>query len=211
MDISVVEAFQAALLSMDRAQAKAAFEAADGSRGPLEKIDGLVVPALEAIGRGWVAGSAALSQVYMSARICEELMDSILPPASSLRKRSPTTAICVLLDYHMLGKRIVHSMLRAAGHEILDYGRVTVEELARKVPADGIEVLLVSVLMLPSALRVRELRKALDGAGSRVKIVVGGAPFRLDPELWTDVEADAMGATASEAVELVRRMGAATS
>jgi methanogenic corrinoid protein MtbC1 len=211
MENRMLDDFVSALLGMNTEGARAALDHASGSLSPLARIESLVVPALEHIGREWEAGRAALSQVYMSGRICEDLVDTILPRESSDRRRAPAAAICVLLDHHMLGKRIVYSLLRAAGYEIRDYGRATVEELARKVPADGIEILLVSVLMLPSALRVRQLREALDRAGCRAKIVVGGAPFRLDPELWKEVKADAMGTSASEAVELVRRMAGARS
>jgi methanogenic corrinoid protein MtbC1 len=36
--------------------------------------------------------------------------------------------------------------------------------------------------------------------------VVGGAPFLLDDELWKEVGADAMGRSASEAIEIVEAM-----
>jgi methanogenic corrinoid protein MtbC1 len=86
--------------------------------------------------------------------------------------------IAVLEDYHLLGKRIVYSILRASGFAVRDYGRRTVEELVRLVQADEIEIPLISTLMLPSALRVKELRKQLSAADLPFKIVVGGAPFR---------------------------------
>jgi methanogenic corrinoid protein MtbC1 len=41
---------------------------------------------------------------------------------------------------------------------------------------------------------------------SDVKIVVGGAPFRFDKELWIEVEADAFGNDSSEAVAIVTKM-----
>jgi len=68
---------------------------------------------------------------------------------------------------------------------------------------DGIKILLISVLMLPSALKVREVREKLDGSGLNIKIVVGGAPFLFDDKLWKEVGADAMGRYASEAVTII--------
>jgi methanogenic corrinoid protein MtbC1 len=59
--------------------------------------------------------------------------------------------------------------------------------------------------MLPSALQVREVRAGLWAAGANVRVIVGGAPFRLDTQLWREVGADAMGRNAAEAIELVRR------
>ena len=58
--------------------------------------------------------------------------------------------------------------------------------------------------MLPSALKIKELRAKLDVAGLAVKLVVGGAPFRFDPQLWREVGADACGQNALEAIEIVR-------
>ncbi|MDZ7777050.1 MAG: hypothetical protein U5L09_16260 [Bacteroidales bacterium] len=53
------------------------------------------------------------------------------------------------------------------------------------VHKEKIKILLLSVLMLPSALHVKDLKQKLNGTG--VKIVVGGAPFRFDENLWKEV------------------------
>lgn len=172
-------------------------------RTPIQFVESLVLPALERIGEGWEQGRVALSQVYMSGRICEELVDIILPPGEPARKNQPRMAVATLEDHHLLGKRIVYSALRASGFEVLDYGRMGVDELVDRVREDGVRILLVSTLMLPSALRVKDLRVRLKEAGLEVKIVVGGAPFRFDDQLWQEVEADAMGRNASEAVGII--------
>jgi methanogenic corrinoid protein MtbC1 len=115
-------------------------------------------------------------------------------------------AIAALQDHHLLGKRIVYSVLRASGFDLLDYGRMDVDDLVQRVRQDGVEVLVISVLMLPAALRVKEVRTSLQASGPEVKIVVGGAPFRLDDQLWKEVGADAMGRHASEAVKIITQM-----
>jgi len=80
------------------------------------------------------------------------------------------------------------------------------DDLVRRVVDDRIDILLVSVLMLRSALRVRALREKLDATGARVQLAVGGAPFRLDKELWREVGADGTAETAAGAVAMVRRL-----
>lgn len=57
--------------------------------------------------------------------------------------------------------------------------------------------------MLPSALHVRDLVMRLKSARLDVKVVVGGAPFLFDPELWREVGADAMGRSASDAAGII--------
>lgn len=199
--------FEEALLSLDRVSARAVLEEAVGGAPVLQAVETLVVPALERIGHGWERGDLALSQIYMSGRICEELVDALLPPGASTRRDLPKMAIAVLEDFHLLGKRIVYSALRASGYDLLDYGPgVEAVGLAGRCARDGVEILLISTLMLPSALRVKDVRAELDRLGSRPKIVVGGAPFLFDAALWVEVGADAMGASASDAIAIVRRL-----
>jgi len=70
--------------------------------------------------------------------------------------------------------------------------------------ADKIRVLMISVLMLPSALKVREVCERLKARGADIRVIVGGAPFMFDADLWKEVGADAMGSSAAQAVEIVQ-------
>lgn len=203
----LINEFEHALLSIDRNKAKSILTTTTAEVSPIQFVDGLVVPVLERIGEQWERDEVALSQVYVSGKICEELIDVILPASGQQRRSRPKIAIAVLQDYHALGKRIVYSMLRAYGFELADYGcGMTVEDLARRTAEDKIEILLVSVLMMRSALRVKDLRKALHEIGANPKIVVGGAPFRLNERLWQQVDADAMGKNAADAIDIVSEM-----
>jgi methanogenic corrinoid protein MtbC1 len=202
-----IDAFEKALLSLDRVTAQNLLLQTANGYSSIERVENLIAPALERIGEGWERGQVALSQVYMSGRICEDLVDAMLPPGAPERKGQPRMALAVLEDYHLLGKRVVYAVLRAAGFELLDYGRVNAEQLVQQVHTDGVEVLLISALMLPSALRVKDVRAGIERLGRDVKIVVGGAPFRFDAQLWREVSADAMGRTASDALQIIHNLG----
>ncbi|WP_417908953.1 cobalamin B12-binding domain-containing protein [Candidatus Electronema sp. PJ] len=199
------ETFAEKLLLLDRFGAGQMLAQAADQETPLKAVERLVVPALEEIGKRWEQGSVALAEVYMSSRICEELADQILPPSSAERINRPKIGIALLDDYHALGKMIVCAALRASGYEIQDYGRLTAAELAERICRDSVSIILVSTLMLRSALQVKTLRELLDAAGSPAKIIVGGAPFRFDPELWQEVGADGTGNNAAEAVRAAAR------
>jgi methanogenic corrinoid protein MtbC1 len=197
--------FKEALMLRSSQEAKDILLETQCENFPLGLIEEVVVPALDLIGKEWESGSLALSQVYMAGRVCEQLVDEILPPADPQRKNQPRLAIAVLEDYHALGKRLVSAVLRASGYELTDYGYgVKVDDLVRRVVEDKIAIVLVSCLMLASALRVKDVREGLRNAGSQARLVVGGAPFRFDPQLWREVGADACGATASEVIGIVR-------
>lgn len=208
---SEITALIDALLRIDRLKVKEIFSLVNPHVDPIERIENLVSPALEWIGSEWEQGRLSLSQVYMSGRICEDMVNEILPASQTRGISQPTMAIAVLEDYHTLGKRIVYSMLRSVDYVLRDYGRVTVEELLQNIIQDRIDIILISVLMLPSALRVKELRERLNLAGLPVKIIVGGAPFRFDPQLWREVGADSCGNTASDALQLIRGLSGAQS
>lgn len=198
--------FEVALLSVDRlGVARMAAEVRDAA-GQRNLIEHVVAPALDRIGLAWELGEAALSQVYMASRMCEREIDVSVPGKDRIVHEQPRMAIAVLEDHHLLGKRILHSVLVASGHEVLDYDRVDADELVEKVRSDGIEVLLISALMLRSALRVEYVCNALDRHGCRSKVVVGGAPFRFDPSLWKEVGADATAASAFGAIPIITEM-----
>jgi trimethylamine corrinoid protein len=139
---SALSDLEQALLSLDRVRAAEIVEQAATNGSPLDVIEQLVRPVLERIGERWEAGDCALSQVYMSGRICEELLNRLLgdPTQAGLAltspgRRAPRLAIAVLDDYHMLGKQIVRTVVRASGYPIEDLGRVDVETLVDKVAA----------------------------------------------------------------------------
>jgi methanogenic corrinoid protein MtbC1 len=199
--------FKRALLTLDDGEARWLVDGVCAGRPAIEVIESVVAPALEQLGLAWEAGTVALSQVYMAGRLCEKIVNAMLPEQKEAPgvPRSPL-AIATLDDYHLLGKRIVLAALRASGFAVRDYGQGSAEEISARAVADGVGILLVSTLMLPSALRVKDLRALLARRGSTARLVVGGAPFRMDPRLGAEVGADEVGTNTGEALAIVRRL-----
>jgi len=194
-----VKEFENALLQINRIKAAEIFEKCFLEDSSFDVLEILVISTLEKIGFGWEDGSTSLSQVYMSGIICEELIDNYMPKMSEKRKEIPKMAIAVLMDHHALGKRIVYSVVRASGFELMDFGHgLSVEDLVMKTLENNIEILLISTLMLPSALKVKLVKEKLIEKGANTKIIAGGAPFRFDRNLWKAVGADADGKNASD-------------
>jgi trimethylamine corrinoid protein len=201
----LIPEFYDALTLLDRPRIELLFQQALSLEAPMRVVEQLIIPSLSRLGEEWSAGKVALSQIYMASRICEDIVERVLPVTASERKAYPPMAIVVLNDHHTLGKRIVLSVMLASGFDVLDYGRMDVDTLVERIVADGVKYLLISVLMLPAALEVKTLREALDATGARVRIAVGGAPFLFDSELWREVGADAMGCNAADAVAIVQQ------
>jgi methanogenic corrinoid protein MtbC1 len=207
IDPSVVQ-FEQALLDLDDDLAARLLR---GSGSPLgaARLDALVVPALERLGTAWDRGDISLSELYLSARLCQRIVMAASPGRLSVRDGQPRLAIGILEDSHVLGKEIVVALLQSAGYEVSDWGaRLSAGDIAARVAAEGTQVLFISVLMLRAAMAVRGLRDQLDLTVARPVIVVGGAPFRFDPELAGDVGADYVGRTASDALGVLAGIAA---
>lgn len=199
-----VDGLERELLAVDRA---AVGELVSGALGqgasPHQVVDELLVPALDRIGAAWEAGHASLSQVYMAGRIVEELTARFAPDAPAGEGQGTRVALGVLEDQHVLGKRMVAAHLRAAGATVLDLGAaLSPADFAARAAGEGAAVVMVSTLLLRSALAVETLVGELRARGSAAPVIVGGAPFRLDPGLWRKVGADGFGRSAAEAPAL---------
>jgi methanogenic corrinoid protein MtbC1 len=199
----IIEKFIDALLTIDKISARKLILDNLRKDDPFEIIVNMVVPAMEQIGVGWEKGDVALSQVYMSGRIVEDIIDEVLPPADPKRKDQPSMAIAVLNDFHMLGKRIIYSKIRASGYSLMDFGHMTVDELVEKVIAENIKIILISTLMLSSALQVKIFKKKLAARDYHLKIMVGGAPFRFDDQLAKEVGADYTAININEILKII--------
>ena len=89
---TLIKPFREALETLDRVGADRIFNQALATLTPIEAVGQVVVPALEQVGAAWQAGNVALSQVYMSGRFCEELVDKVLPASDPDRKHQPRSA-----------------------------------------------------------------------------------------------------------------------
>jgi methanogenic corrinoid protein MtbC1 len=162
----------------------------------------LVSASLERIGERWERGEVSLAQVYLTAKMCQDLIRPWTPPEST--QPAGSWALVVLEDQHVLGASLVRSVLGCAGFAPAYWGTLDTSTATARLLAEKPSVLLVSTLMLRSALNVSKLTKAIRDAGLSTRVIVGGAPFRFDGVLWQEVGAAAMGRTAADALAFVR-------
>jgi len=202
-----IKELQEALLQVDRIQVFKIIEKYYTINGNFKDVEYMIIKVLESIGQGWEHGKYSLSQVYMSGIICEELINKYIAELNVENKSEYKIAIGVLQDYHSLGKRIVYSILSASGYEIIDFGQgLEVDELVKLTIDNKIDFLLISVLMISSALEVEKVVDKLKKENTEIKVIVGGAPFRLDESLCKKVNADAYGNTASDVINIIKKL-----
>jgi methanogenic corrinoid protein MtbC1 len=199
----IAEELEQALLNNERATARRLFVEELEEIPLLERVDRVLTPILAVIGEKWEKGEVALSQVYLSAKLSEEIISGLMMESGERRMAGPKVASVCLEDYHLLGIHVVSMVVRSSGLMVIDYGRLDLVPLVDKVCQDKVEYLLVSTLMLRSALKVKRLREMLEERNCHVCIIVGGAPFRFDASLCDRVEADFTSSSPVEAMEFM--------
>lgn len=200
------EAFEKALISYDKLEVNKILQHFLAEKNGIDFIDEYIVKSLTSIGEKWERGEVALSQIYMSSRLCEEIASSILEEKNFIIKNAKPIAIVTLEDYHTLGKKIVSAVVRSSGFDLIDYGSISgLEEIIKKVTEDRIKILMISVLMYPSALKIKKISQMLHEKDPSIKILVGGAPFLMDSTLWEEVGADKMGKSAADNIPIIEQ------
>ena len=98
------------------------------------------------------------------------------------------------------------------GVEVIDLGtNVPPETFVSAAVKHDAPIIAISSMMVHTArgpngaLKVRELLHA-HGLEDRIKIIVGGAPYRFDHTLWQTVKADGWAENAVAAARLVEDM-----
>ena len=84
MDIfeGIILNFTDALLSIDRVFVEDIIREQKKELSPIQIAENIISPSLEKIGSDWESGKLSLSQVYMSGKICEELVNALFTVCS---------------------------------------------------------------------------------------------------------------------------------
>ncbi|MBR4173555.1 MAG: homocysteine S-methyltransferase family protein [Clostridia bacterium] len=173
------------------------------SREPLSIINDFVIPALDAVGKGFEAKTVYLPQLLMSAETAKaafEEIKAVMSLSPQKTKKCPVVIATVKGDIHDIGKNIVKLLLENYGFAVTDLGRdVPAEEIVDAAVKKNAKVVGLSALMTTTVPQMEETIKQLRKAAPKCKVIVGGA-------VLTKEYADAIGADkyAKDAMESVR-------
>lgn len=199
MLIQAAREYREALVDTDRGRALQVVRAAVGQGvSPETVLFEIVIPSLD-----WMlkladtTGGASLAQYLMASQIGAEVTEEMVARFSA----PPEIVGCVVLgtaagDFHGLGKRIVRGCLQAMMIEVVDLGlNVSAERFVEEALRHGAQVIGIAAMMVHTARGdegCRKVRSILreQQLETQIKIIVGGAPYRYDPELYQIVEAD---------------------
>ena len=207
------------IFDADRALANELIDAWAAEHGHESAVTDYLCPVLEAFGEAWASqietAQASLAQGYVAAKIAEDALAKVLKAqeasGQSLREatKGPVILGNVEDDFHPLGRKMVAAFLRLAGWDVRDLGvDVAAAAFVDAAVAAGARVVGVSAMMLTTARNVRKLREEIDRRGltGRLQLAVGGAVFKLRPELVAELGGEGTALTALHAAALFERL-----
>ncbi len=171
---------------------------------PLSLVQNEIIPALDAVGKGFEEKTVFLPQLLMSAEAARCAFDEI-KKAMETRKEAQVPKCPVVLatvqgDIHDIGKNIVRLLLENYGFAVTDLGKdVPPEDVVNAVLSLRAPVVGLSALMTTTVPAMEETIRQLREKAPFCKVVVGGAVLNKD-------YADRIGADkyAGDAMETVR-------
>jgi MerR family transcriptional regulator, light-induced transcriptional regulator len=192
-----------------QAAARLVFDAAERGEPVSQLYLQLFQPALREIGRLWQMNKISVAQEHFCSAATQILMSQLLPRGFAAERCGCGVVVaCVSGELHEVGARMVGDFFEMAGWDSYFCGANTphaavVQSAVERAP----DVLAVSATMGYHLHAVQELieRVRADPRCSRVRVMVGGHPFNVDPALWRTVGADGTAADADAAVALPRQ------
>lgn len=196
----IITAYNEAIFDTDRDQAlQVIHQAVAQGVSPEDVVFKIVIPAIEQMLKSISEDfDANLAQHFMASQIAAEVTEQMIA-----RFRQPPEVIGRVVigtaegDLHSLGKRIVMGCLKAQMIDVTDLGvNVPPERFVDAAVASNAQVIGISAMMAHTArgengcLGVRQILKE-RGLEGKIRIMVGGAPFRFDHDLYRVVQADA--------------------
>jgi methanogenic corrinoid protein MtbC1 len=192
---SLLEEYLAALTSFRRQRASEIILNAANSGVDIRDIYvNVFQQAQYEIGRLWQINKLSVPQEHYCTAVTQQVMAQLYPYMFPVEaKPRKVVAACVQGELHEIGSRILADLFEMSGWDTRYFGANTptsgiVEALKQEKP----DLLLVSATMTFHLRAVSDLIRAVRKTdhGDRVKVLVGGYPFIVDPVLWHKMGAD---------------------
>lgn len=201
------DSLQQAIRSGRRRRAGALCDALLATTPPLEVVDAHILPALDAVGRGFEAGTLYLPQLLMSAEAATAAFEKVqqaLKAAGGLPKTAVFVIATVQGDIHDIGKNIVRTLLENYGFEVVDLGRdVPPQTVVDAVVRTHAPLCGLSALMTTTVAAMQATIELVHAQAPWCRVVVGGAV--LNAEYARAIGADCYAKDAMETVRYARR------
>ena len=211
MKAEVLENLRKAVMDYDvKGAATLAKKALEEGIDPLKAAD-ILTEAVGEIGEGYGQGELFLPDLVGAADAMQSampLIEEAIKQAGKVQKTLGTVVIgTVFGDIHSIGKTMVSTLLTAGGFKVHDLGiNVSAEAFLEAVKRYKVNILAMSALLTTTAPEQKKVIETLrkEGLKDKVMVMVGGGA--ITEEFSQEIAADGYGATASDAVELAKKL-----
>jgi len=192
-----------------KGEAAAATRALLETRGSMDIVDNVLIPALDKVGADFESGRVFLPQLIQSAGAAqaafEVIRESMGGQSGAETDKGPIIVATVKGDIHDIGKNIVKVLLENYGYTVIDLGKdvepAAVAEAARKYNAPLVGL---SALMTTTLKSMADTIALLKQEGVACKTMVGGAVLTAD--YAAQIGADYYARDAKESVDVARKV-----
>ena len=175
---------------------------------PKEVLDGMLIPAINEVGRLFDIQAYFLPQLIASANAMKEgigYLEPLLQEDNDGEKKSVIVIATVEGDIHDIGKNLVALMLKNYGYQVYDLGKdVPADRIIAAAEKYGASVIALSALMTTTMMRMKDTILLRNKKNLKAKIIIGGAV--TTQSFAEEIGADGYSKDAAEAVKLVESL-----
>ncbi len=201
--VAADDKLQGAILKGRKKEAAAKTAALLATTAPLDIVKNEIIPALDAVGRGFEQKTVYLPQLLMSAEAAQSAFAVIKDSMGEAPKATHGKVVLATVkgDIHDIGKNIVRLLLENYGFEVIDLGRdVAPEAVVDAVRETGAAIVGLSALMTTTVPAMEKTIDLLAEQLPRCRVMVGGAV--LTAEYAERIGAHAYAKDAMEGVRI---------
>lgn len=203
-DVDLKTAVIKGLKSQAREQTKLELK----TKNPIEVIDGILVPALNEVGKGFENNTIFLPSLLMSAETAgasfEIIKEYISNSGAKSEEKGRILIATVEGDIHDIGKNIVKVLLQNYGFSVIDMGKdITPEAIVEKAKKENIQLVGLSALMTTTVPSMEKTIRLIKEKCPKTAVMVGGAV--LTEDYAKTIGADFYGKDAMSSVRIAEK------
>lgn len=178
------------------------------TKTPIEIIDGILVPALNEVGKGFEENTIFLPSLLMSAETAgasfEIIKEYMVGSGAKTEEKGRILIATVEGDIHDIGKNIVKVLLENYGFSVIDMGKdITPEAIVEKAVKEDIKLVGLSALMTTTVPSMEKTISLLKAKNPQIAVMVGGAV--LTEDYAKTIGADFYGKDAMASVRIAEK------
>lgn len=186
-------------------------QAIDEKIPPAEILENGLIAGMNIVGEKFKNNEFYVPEVLIAARAMKAGMTLLRPllAESGIASKGTIVVGTVKGDLHDIGKNLVAMMLEGAGFDIIDLGTdVTAEKYLQVARENNAQIVGLSALLTTTMVGMRQIVELIKKEeGSKIKIIIGGAPVTQD--YADEIGANGYAPDAASSVDLVKSLLAA--